>query len=319
MSLLPPVYSTLPAAAIASLVEAEYGLPSPRADLLRRGFNDSYQVTVGEERYVLRLYLHDKYYVQGPDDLRFELDLLDHLAAQGVGVATALPRRGGDRLGSVQAAEGLRHFALFHYAPGGHATTLTEAQVRGLGAALAQIHLAAESFRTAYHRHRLDRSALLDLPMQRMEPYLAGRPDDHQYVQGVAARVGAVLDGLDAGPGLWGIIHGDPHSGNAHFVEDRPVLFDFDTCGYGWRAYDLGIALRECEAAQRPAFLEAYQSIRPLSAAERDALPALLRARAIWDAGDIVTMTPVWGIAVARSVVGRMIKDLRALDGEFPW
>ena len=36
--------------------------------------------------------------------------------------------------------------------------------------------------------------------------------------------------------------HGDLHTGNARFDKDgRLTLFDFDSCGYGWRAIDIGV------------------------------------------------------------------------------
>lgn len=38
----------------------------------------------------------------------------------------------------------------------------------------------------------------------------------------------------------YGICMGDLHVGNAHFMrDDQPNLFDFDQCGYDWRAFDV--------------------------------------------------------------------------------
>lgn len=315
MHQLTAAYSTPALDSLARLVAEDYGLKHPEVVLLRRGFNDNYRVTAGNTTYILRLYLHDKYYVSGPDDLRFELDLLDHLAAEGVGVATAVARRNGDRLGSAQAPEGVRHYALFRYAPGVAVSSPTEAQSRALGEGLARIHLAADRFRSHYPRHSLGLTALIDAALERLAPYLAPNPDDLRYVRETAEQVRSRLSAMQTSPGGWGIIHGDPHPGNCHFEGDRPVFFDFDTCGYGYRAYDVAIYAGNREYPHRPAFLEGYQSVRPLSADELDALPALWRARVIWDAGDVMTMASIWGEIACKKLVANMVTELRQLDG----
>lgn len=311
-------YSTLAGEQLARLLAAEYSLTDPQVVLLRRAFNDNYRVTAGEERYILRVYLHDKYYISGPDDLRFELDLLDHLAAEGVGVATAVPRTGGDKLGTIQAPEGVRYYALFRYAPGAAVDRPTEAQTRALGEALARLHLAADRFQSGHPRHSLDLKALLDASMERLAPYLAGRPAEFEFLHATAGRIRRRLTNLELSQGGWGIIHGDPHAGNSHFVGDRPVLFDFDTCGYGFRGYDVSIFMAEREYEHRPAFLEAYQSVRPLSAAEVAAMATFTRARVIWNAGDILTLAHIWGESTAVRVVNEMLDELRQLDAEHP-
>lgn len=315
---LPAAYSTLLASDLARLTEADYGLVSPRVTLLRRGFNDTYRIEAGDTRYILRLYLHDKYYVSGPDDLRFELDLLDHLGASGVGVATALPRLSGEKLGTLRAAEGVRHYALFHYASGVPAGQPDEAQVRTLGEALARVHLAADRFHTAHPRHSLDVAALIDGPLQRLRPYLAEQPDDLAILERTASQARRRLNALALPEGGWGIIHGDPHTGNCHYHEGRPVLFDFDTCGYGWRAYDVAISWGDTDNPHSAAFLEAYQALRPLSAEEITALPDFVKARAIWDAGDILTLAHIWGENTAKAVVRRMVRELKRLGETDP-
>ena len=57
---------------------------------LSRGFNDSYVIESGGERYIFRVYAEGKYYIESDDAYRFELNLLDHLNKQGVPVAAAV-------------------------------------------------------------------------------------------------------------------------------------------------------------------------------------------------------------------------------------
>lgn len=316
MQQLPAAYSTLSASDLARLVAAEYRLNEPEVVLLRRAFNDNYRVTAGGERYILRVYLRmqEKYYLSGPDDLRFELELLEHLHREGVGVSTAIPRQSGELLGAIQAPEGLRYYVLFRYAPGEAVSRPSEAQTRALGEALARIHLAADRFRTNYRRHRLDLTALIDRALERLKPYLTERPADWEYLQSTARRVRQQIEALAVSPGSFGIIHGDPHAGNCHFEGNRPVFFDFDTCGYGWRVYDVGVVMGDPDYEHRTAFLEAYQSVRPMPASEVAALPAFTRARTIWDAGDILVLAHIWGEIAARRVVDQMLVTLRQFD-----
>lgn len=86
----------------------------------------------------------------------------------------------------------------------------------------------------------------------------------------------------------YGICVGDVHSGNTHFTEqNEPTLFDFDQCGYGWRAFDIAkflhVAMRmKTDVTVRNSFLEGYQSIRKLSETELAVIPAFITAAHIW-------------------------------------
>ncbi|MEO3927666.1 phosphotransferase [Micromonosporaceae bacterium B7E4] len=99
---------TLHAEDLAQLVEREYAIAAPvKVSLLNRGFNDTYLVTdVEGSRRVLRVYNREKYWIRSESDLRFELDLLEHLAAAGLGVIRPYQRTLGGRLGRLMAPEG---------------------------------------------------------------------------------------------------------------------------------------------------------------------------------------------------------------------
>ena len=77
------------------------------------------------------------------------------------------------------------------------------------------------------------------------------------------------------------------HLGNVHFLGNHFTIFDFDHCAYGWRAYDLAISSglrKEC----RDSMIEGYESVRPLSDAERASIQDLGNLRNLWDIGDIM-------------------------------
>lgn len=81
------------------------------------------------------------------------------------------------------------------------------------------------------------------------------------------------------------------HSGNAHFTKrNEPTLFDFDQCGYGWCAFDIGkfwqVALKmNIDIAVRNSFIEGYQTIRQLSEPELASIPVFVKAAHIWVMG----------------------------------
>lgn len=58
-----------------------------QVEMIRAGFNHNYRVQAGEDVFVLRVYLNDKYYISNPNDFRFELELLAFLKSQNLPVA----------------------------------------------------------------------------------------------------------------------------------------------------------------------------------------------------------------------------------------
>ena len=94
---------------------------------------------------------------------------------------------------------------------------------------------------SAQRRFSLDVAHLLETPLKAMQPCLAYRIDDWQYVQKLAdlrcSLTALPIDALEQG-----FCHGDMHGGNAHFTDDNIVTcFDFDCCGWGWRTYDVAV------------------------------------------------------------------------------
>jgi len=84
---------------------------------------------------------------------------------------------------------------------------------------------------------------LIEEPLRCIEHYFQHRPGDLEYLSGLAAELIAELHSLlpKSGP-EYGMCHGDLHTGNARFDrQGRLTLFDLDSCGYGWRAIDIGI------------------------------------------------------------------------------
>lgn len=212
-------------------------------------------------------------------DLPFFLKLLDHLAARGCPVPRTIHDRGDRpfRLVDGKAA------ALIEFLPGISVTDPTPEQARSVGAALAQMHLAAADF-----------------PMTRANGLgLAGWAD-------LAAQcTPAGLDSINAGLGAlvrdelatlearWpadlprSVIHADLFPDNVLMLGDRVTgLIDFYFACTDMMAYDVAVthaawcfdaAGETFDPARSAALLEGYESVRRLSDPERAALPLLAR------------------------------------------
>ena len=286
---------------VLELVNAHYSLGEAQySDLIRRGFNDHYLVEVGDLKYIFRVYLNHKYYIESPDAFQFELDLLEHLRKEGVPVANALRMSNGELLGWTSTKLGERAFALFTYAAGEEVDeeSITSEQSLQFGKTAARFHLTANRFESKHKRYHLGLKYLVDEPLR----LIAQQEDESSRVltqqqvermheilaplQPVEDLVTAVRT-LEARGDEFGIIHADLHTGNVHFQGDQITLFDFDHCAYGWRAYDLA-PLAFLPKEQYEKFMEGYESVRPLSEQERESLPTFKKLRSFWNFGDFL-------------------------------
>jgi Ser/Thr protein kinase RdoA (MazF antagonist) len=270
------LYSLVDPEEIKRVVASEYDIGIPdHCRLIFAGHNDTYEIAVGTERYAFRLQSR-KWWKQGESAARFELDLLTHLHQHDVPVSYPLPRKNGDLLGVIRAPEADRFYSLFTWAPGRTVDDqdLTPEQAFVVGRTMAAIHIVSDRHEPTHERYRMDEHILLERSLTELEDELrAAEPDDVTTIEHYAAEIRDRLREFDPGPTGWGIIHGDVYWANFHFDGDgRITMFDFDLCGYGWRAYDLAYYYTRIPEPVRAAALEGYQALRPLSDAEQSML-----------------------------------------------
>jgi Ser/Thr protein kinase RdoA (MazF antagonist) len=167
---------------------------------------------------------------------------------------------------------------------------------------MARIHLASDQFQPAHTRRHLNAEWLLDRPLALVRPLLDGRTADRALLDAITPSLYQALKALPTSPPAFGIIGGDFHGTNNFFTEDNQLtFFDFDLCGYGWRAYDLATLWWATKLIKDSVMWEAalggYESVRPLAEAERAALPALVKIRHLWLIGAQVLSTKHLGDA----------------------
>lgn len=293
--------SFIAAGALAEVIHNNYDIDGPVSckmfsKLLRTQDNDHYRVNFGDQKYVLRVYEQGDASQRQESDYLFEMDWLLFLKENGLRVSTPLPRLDGSLLGSLNAPEGKRYYALFTFAKGNGMSLSDPDQLYDFGAAMARIHKASDQFSSTHYRRPIGMEYLLDKPLERIEqawgPRRAQNLDILLTSADEARQEVYTLLGEEptSGTESWGVIGGDFHNVSVHFDNGQPTFFNFDRCGYGWRAYDIAAFLSNTNLLQTSeglseALFAGYYSVRPLSREEHAAVSPFLTLRRIWRMG----------------------------------
>lgn len=278
-------YSQLSASSAGDLVTVHYGMRGPlRCKFYLLGLHDNYLIESPQRRYILRIYRNDW---RAPADVYFELGLLAYLGEKNAPVAWPVGTRGGELSCRIESPEGERIAALFPYAEGrAPADCISIEDCIVLGRAVAKVHHEAEEFKSERARPVLDLHYLVDKSIEAIRPFL----DFHAqlYVDGLHARLRMNWPDIPREPGMFGICIGDVNATNFHIAGNGAItLFDFDQCGFGFRAFEIAkfaSSLRShgTKRALVDAFLDGYQQGRPLSQVEREAIPYFEIVAHIW-------------------------------------
>lgn len=216
-------------------------------------------------------------------ELPFFLGLLDHLAACGCPV----PRTIHDRANRPFRFHEGKALALIEFLPGISVTTPSPEQAHAVGATLAQIHLAAANF-AGRRANSMNLAAAADL----LES--CGTDGLASIDPGLPGIVARNLPDLIA---TWprdlptSVIHADLFPDNVLMLGDQVTgLIDFYFACTDITAYDVAVTHaawcfsedgKTFDEALSHALLSGYESVRPLSAEERDALPILARGASL--------------------------------------
>ena len=216
-----------------------------------------------------------------PSELPWFLGLMEHLA--GRGLVCPLPVRGRDGDALRQLAG--RYAAITTFLPGVWPRRARVEHCGPVGAALASLHLAGADYPPTRRNALgpLGWSPLLDRSRHRA----------NEVQPGLAAMLDSALSGILAGwpTGLpVGHIHADMFPDNVFFLNGAlSGVIDFYFAATDILAYDVAVCLNawcfeqdfSFNVTKARALLNAYQAIRPLSDAERGALPVLCQGAAI--------------------------------------
>ena len=278
-------HSILDAASLGAAIAAHWPVePLRRIELLQHGQNDWYRLVTANRCYAVRVL---KSGVRTPDQLRAELTWTRSLASAGIPTPAALSTTAGGSGIEIAAPEGDRLVCVYPWVEGwtlGRDLSLDDA--RAAGRLLASIHLSEPGLPAASRRHSLrDKLAQTTVALD------TALVDDHErdLIVQLRAAIAAALSAEASLPA--GSLHGDLHFGNLRRDSGGALqILDFDDCGLGALSVDLTPFLwrnrsEGLDPALDLAFLASYEQFRVLTAAERELLPPLLAARALYLAG----------------------------------
>jgi Ser/Thr protein kinase RdoA (MazF antagonist) len=318
MTPLPALRSIPEMDALAAWLHDRYGLQAPvDCSLIKWNWNDTYEVSTGQGRFVLRIYgleRHDRAAID------YELALLAHLKRSGVHACAPVNAAGGQARVEIPLAEGHRYGALFEHAEGKVRAPTSPELAAQLGLALARLHTAADAFVAKGSREALDLEAVVEGAAPRLAALAPGKTADADFVRDLAARLSTQLRALPQAELDQGAIHGDPFSNNASIdASGRVHWFDFDECRPDYRAMDLTVPYwigRSGQPAVWDAFLNAYRSVRELSDADLQAIAPIFVAQLIHTLTELPTRrAPIGGSELIRPLVAARLGQLRGVAG----
>jgi homoserine kinase type II len=244
--------------------------------------NTNYFVTAedifGPHEYVLTLFERLTF-----EQLPFYLHLMKHLAQHGIPVPDPAADASGDILHTVCG----KPAALVNKLAGKHELAPGADHCAQVGAMLARMHLAGRDYNRSQPNLRglpwWNETVPVVLPFVTPEQAALLR-SELAFQNHVAA--GSAYAALPRGP-----VHADLFRDNVMFEDGRLTgFFDFYFAGVDSWLFDIAVCLNDWavdlptgrhDAERARAFLQAYASVRPLGAAERQLLPAMLRAGAL--------------------------------------
>ena len=214
-------------------------------------------------------------------DLPFFLNLMEHLARRGLACPQPVRNRQGEALGRLCG----RPAVIVSFLEGVSVKVPGVDHCRALGGALAALHAAGRDFGITREN---------SLSVSAWRPLFAQAEHQADSVSpGLAERTRADLDLLESAwptglPG--GVIHADLFTDNVFFIGDElSGLIDFYFACTDAFAYDLAICLNawcfspdgSFHRDRAAAMIAGYEAVRPLEAAEVEALPILARGAAL--------------------------------------
>jgi homoserine kinase type II len=240
--------------------------------------NTNYFASTDQGEYVLTLFERLTH-----EQLPFYLLLMKHLAERGIPVPDPAANRDGDVLHTVNG----KPAAVVNKLAGKSQLQPQAVHCAAVGDMLARMHLAGADFNRSQPNLRglpwWNETVPVVLPY--LDETQAGLLRSELAYQNHIAE-GAAYAALPRGP-----VHADLFRDNVMFDgEQLTGFFDFYFAGVDTWLFDLAVCLNDwCidlpsgvhDAERAGAMVQAYIRVRPLSSAERDLLPALLRAGAL--------------------------------------
>ena len=239
--------------------------------------NSNFFLTTTHGQYVLTLF--EKL---TRSELPFYIHLMAHLARHGIPCPAPIADRDNEYLGQLNG----KPAAIVSLLAGASEMSPGAAHCAAIGAILADMHIAGQTYGRRLDNPREPRWWRETAP--RVMPFLASdeqtMPAEELRFQGTHRH-----DELPRG-----VVHADLFRDNCLFEMSAGIprvggIIDFYFAGNDVLLFDVAVTVNDwcsdaagaLDAARAAALLAAYHAVRPLSAAERGAWPAMLRGAAL--------------------------------------
>ena len=219
----------------------------------------------------------------GFEQLPFYLKLMKHLAQRGIPVPDPAPNRDGDLLQTVKG----KPAAVVNKLRGKSELAPRPEHCASVGQMLARMHLAGRDF--DMHQPNLRGLRWWNETVPVVLPYLT--PQQASLIRSELAYQNHIAQSAAYAALPRGPVHADLFRDNVMFEgEQLTGFFDFYFAGVDTWLFDIAVCLNDwCidlptgqhDEARAQAFVQAYGEVRPLQPAERELLPAMLRAGAL--------------------------------------
>jgi Ser/Thr protein kinase RdoA (MazF antagonist) len=293
----------------------DYPFEVQRLRLILHAYNTTFRVdTVDGRRFALRINTNSP---KSEANLDAEVAWLDAIARE-TDVVVPTPQRTSDgRLRTEAWFEPLGRslpVVVMSWLPGRDLDDGPPAGFRALGRTMARLHEHALAWRMpAGAELPMHDSVLFDIPnVLAADHHLLTDASRALFAEALARGQQAYADVLAAGPVI--PIHADLHGGNAKWLHGRLAVFDFDDAAVGAPAQDLAISayyLRDDHEGER-ALLAGYEEIRPLPTTPPEDFEAMVAARNVLLANEVLRMSTADMREIAPAFIANSVLRLRS-------
>ncbi|ADL50058.1 phosphotransferase enzyme family protein [Clostridium cellulovorans] len=284
--------------------------------LFYRGVHDIYKVIVGNKEFYFKVYRQG---IRTMEEIQTEINLLNKLKVSGIEVAFPVGNCDGKSILQFNTVNGTRYGVLYTAVGIDEFDSIEETSKLNekLGSYIASIHNAWDKCDPEICKRNLDQHLFIDNSMEAIRQFSNVHNFDIDFLEDVAKNLKKKLAALTTERPQYGICHGDIYSGNIRLdANNNPILFDFDFCGNGWRAYDISmyafpfsmgsdVSTLKKREQRKIEFLNGYNKVRAMNESEVNSIAIFIPFRRIFNIGTLYIsfLQNTWGdCAVIRNV-----------------